>query len=283
MDWNETPYEQWLVNGGYVVLYVIVFFFAKWLKGTFSSYRLDEQLTEYDNNAVSVSLSGYFLGITAIFLGALSGPSVGIWEDYTAVTGYALAGILLLNLSRVLNERLILYKFSVDKEIVHDQNAGTGVIEAGIYIATGFIIGGSVHGQGGGPLTALVFYAIGQVCLILFGLLYDRLSPYALHDEIEKDNIAAGLGFAGGLISIGIIIMRGVSGDFVSWQEDLIALGLDVVVIFVYLMGVRLIFDKFVLRNSDLNTEIAEDRNLGAGLLEMVVSICFSVVLFFLL
>lgn len=283
MEWSESIFTRWLINGGYILLYVLIFFFAKWLKGLFSSYRLDEQLTEYDNDAVSVSVAGYFIGITAIFIGALSGPSVGLWEDYVSVTGYALAGILLLNLTRLLNDRLILYKFSVDKEIIRDQNAGTGVIEGAIYIATGLIIGGSVHGEGGGPLTALVFFLIGQLCLILFGLVYERMSPYSVHNEVEKDNVAAGFGFAGGLIAIGIIVMNAVSGAFNDWLTDLTALGLDILVIFVYLIGVRFIFDKFVLRNTNLNTEIVEDQNLGAGLLEMVVAICFSVVLLFVL
>lgn len=283
MEWNESILARWLVNGGYLLLYVLMFFFAKWLKGMFSSYRLDEQLTEYDNNAVSVSVAGYFVGITAIFIGALSGPSLGLWEDYISVTGYSLAGILLLNFTRLLNDRLILYKFSVDKEIVRDQNVGTGVIEASIYVATGLIIGGSVHGEGGGPLTALVFFLIGQLCLILFGLVYARLSPYSVHDEVEKDNVAAGMGFAGGLISIGIIVMNAVSGGFVGWVEDLSSLGLDVLAIFAYLIVVRLVFDRLVLRNSNLNTEIVEDQNLGAGLLEMFVAICFSVVLLFVL
>ena len=283
MDWNESLIERWLINGGYVLMYVGIFFFSKWLKGMFASYRLDEQLTEYDNNAVSVSYSGYILGVTAIFIGALSGPSTDVLTDFINVAGYSLAGVLLLNLARLVNQRLILYKFSVEKEIIHDQNPGTGVVEAGAYLATGLIIGGSVHGNGGGPLTALVFYLIGQLCLVLFALLYARVSNYDVHEEIEKDNVAAGMGFAGGLISIGIIIMRAVSGDFHCWFEDLITLGLDVVIIFVYLIVIRFVFDRFVLRNSNLNTEITEDQNFGAGLLEMMVAISFSIVLAYLI
>lgn len=250
----------------------------------FSSYILDEQLTEYDNNAVSVSVAGYFIGITAVFVGAMSGPSAGgLVEDLISVSGYSIAGILLLNLARLVNSRLILYKFDVDKEIVKDQNPGTGVVEAGAYIASGLIIAGSIHGEGGGPLTALVFFLIGQICLVLFGLLYSRLSPYDVHAEIEKDNTAAGLGFAGALISIGIIIMKGVSGNFVSWGTDLAALGMDIAIIFVYLIIVRLVFDRFILRNSSLLEEISQDQNMGAGLLEMMVAICFSTALFFIL
>ena len=274
-----------LLNAGYLGLYLLLFFFAKWIKGVFSTYKLDEQLTEFDNNAVSVSVAGYFIGITAIFIGAMSGESAGanMGQEFVIVTGYSLAGILLLHLSRIINQKLILYKFSVDKEIIKDQNPGTGVVEGAAYVASGLIIGGSISGEGGGPLVALTFYVLGQVFLVLFAFLYVKLTPYSVHDEIEKDNVAAGLGFAGGLISIGIIVMKGVSGDFVSWSQDLTALGLDVALVFVYLIVVRFVFDKLVLRNSDLNTEIANDQNLGAGLLEMIVAICFSSVLYFVL
>lgn len=263
-------------------LYVVIFFLSKWIKGLFSPFNLDEELTDRDNVAVAVSASGYFLGITIIFVAAHSGPETTLAQDLLGTGAWSVAGILLLNLSRIVNDRLILYKFAPVKEMIRDRNVGTGVIEAGAYIASALIIGGSIQGEGG-VVTAAVFYLIGQVCLVLFGILYRRLTPYSLKEQIEQKNTAAGLGFAGGLISIGIIIMRAVSGSFTGWQSDLTTLGFDIAVIFVYLVVVRLVFDRFVLLHSDLNTEIANDKNLGAGLLEMVVSICFSVVLFFVL
>lgn len=265
-----------------IALYVVIFFLSKWIKGLFSPFNLDEELTERDNVAVSVSAAGYFAGITIIFVGAQSGPATTFVQDLLSTGIWCLAGILLLNLSRIVNDRLILYKFTPVKEMIREQNVGTGVIEAGAYIASALVIGGSIQGEGG-ILTAAVFYLIGQVCLVLFGILYRGLTPYSLKEQIEQKNTAAGLGFAGGLISIGIIIMRAVSGSFTGWEKDLKVLALDIAIIFVYLIVVRLVFDKFVLRNSDLNTEIANDKNLGAGLLEMVVSICFSVVLFYVL
>lgn len=281
-----------LFNAGFVLLYLLLFFVAKWVKARLSPYNLDEQLTEYDNVAVSVSVAGYFMAVTAIFVGAVmpgegggdsARPDPLWWEQYLIVAGYTLGGIALLQLSRFLNDKLILYRFNVNKEIIKDQNPGTGVVEGAAYLASGLIIGGAIHGEGGGPLSALVFYLLGQLCLILFGLLYAKLSPYSLHDEIERDNTAAGLGFAGTLIAIGIIIMRAISGPFTGWATDLATLGIDVLLVFVYLVVVRFVFDKLILRRSDLQTEIAQDQNLGAGLLEMVVAISFATVLFFVL
>ncbi|MEO0469837.1 MAG: DUF350 domain-containing protein [Bacteroidota bacterium] len=273
-----------LINAGFVALYIVLFFVSKWIKGWFSNYVLDQQLTEMDNNAVSVSVAGYFIGVTILFVGIMDGPSQeNIGLEFLIVTGYSLAGILLLNLARLVNKQFILYKFSVDKEIIQDQNPGTGVVEGATYVASGMVIAGAVHGQGGGPLTAIVFYLLGQIALILFSFIYAKTTSYDVHDEIEKDNLAAGLGFAGGMISIGIIVMRAVSGDFVSWSQDLMIFGLDLLIVFIYLFVVRLVFDRFILRNSNMEQEIVHDKNVGAGLLEMMVAICFSVVLFFVL
>ncbi|WNJ19174.1 DUF350 domain-containing protein [Pontibacter sp. G13] len=282
LSFQSTPF---LENAAYLFTYVGLFFFSKFLKDKFSSYDLDQQLTHYDNVAVSVSAAGYFLAITIIFLGAAAGTTSATGEfatEWMLDVLYSIAGILLLQLSRWINAKAILYKFSVDKEIVKDQNPGTGVVEGAVYVASALVIGGSMSGEGAW-WSALVFYALGQVCLIAFAWLYVKLSPYSVHDEIERDNTAAGLGFAGGLISIGIILNRAVSGDFVDWSTDLTEFGLDVLIVFVFLAVTRLVFDKLILRKSDLHTEIANDQNLGAGLLEMVVSISFSCVLYAML
>ena len=42
---------------------------------------------------------------------------------------YGLLTIILLNLSILINDKILLSGFSVKKEILEDQNAGTGVIE----------------------------------------------------------------------------------------------------------------------------------------------------------
>jgi len=278
------PTVQALVSGTcFVVLFAAVFMIGRWANRMVTSYDVEEVLTEEDNPALAISLSGYYLGIVIIYVGALIGPSHGLQTDLLLVGGYALGGVLLLLLSRYLNDKLILPGFSTDREILDDQNPGTGVVRFGSYVASALIVAGAVHGEGGGPHTALAFYALGQVALLLFLWLYEFMTPYSLHDQIEQDNVAAGIGLSGALVAIGLIIMRAVSGDFVGWVGNLRILGLDLLVIFVYLVGVRFFFDKMMIPESDLNVEIVQDRNVGAGLLEFAVSVGFSAVLFFVL
>lgn len=267
----------------FLVLFAVLFLVGKWLNDLVSAHTVDRQLTQEDNPALAVSTAGYYLGIVIVYIGAIIGPSTTLVQDLMLVGSYALGGILLLLLSRVINDRLILRTFSVQRELVEDQNPGTGAVLFGSYVASALIVAGSIQGEGGGPHTALAFYALGQGALIGFTWIYDWMAPYSLLAEIEKDNVAAGIGFGGALVAIGIIVMRAVSGDFVGWVEDLQFLGANVLIVFVYLAGIRFFFDKVVIPRSDLNVEIARDRNVGAGLLEGALSVGFAAVLFFLL
>jgi hypothetical protein len=77
--------------------------------------------------------------------------------------------------------------------------------------------------------------------------------------------------------------MRAVSGDFAGWAVNLQSLGLNILIVFIYLVGLRVFFDKIVIPEDDLNFEIVRDQNVGAGLLEFTVSVGFAAVLFFVL
>jgi uncharacterized membrane protein YjfL (UPF0719 family) len=276
--------DNFLNAFSFLLLYMITFSVAKFIKSIISPYKLNHELTEKNNTALGVSTAGYFIGVTAVYVGVYDGPSLPEWwQEVLHVGGYSLLGVVLLNLSRFINDKLILYKFSNNKEIIEDQNIGTGFIQAASYTASGLIIGGTLHSEGGTLVTSLAFFIFGQVCLILFALLYDWLTPYSVHGEIENKNTAAGMGFAGGFIAIGIIVMKGVSGEFVSWTSNLSNLAFNIELLFIYLIFVRFFFDKVIIPHADLNKLISVDKNLSAGTLEFIIAISFSTVLFFII
>jgi uncharacterized membrane protein YjfL (UPF0719 family) len=284
MNLTEDSLTYELLHGGiFIILYAILLPIAKRIKDILTPHNLDTELTHNDNPAVAWSLGGYFIGVTAIIIGALLGSSEGIVQDLMTVSIYSAMGIALLQGARVINDKLIFHHFSFQTEIVNNRNIGAGVVEASSYCASGLIIAGSIHGEGGDILTALAFFCIGQLSLLVFARLYELITPYTLSDEIQKNNTAAGVGFSGSLIAIGIIIMKGISGDFTSWQENLIQLGWDILLIIILLLVVRFFFDKVIIPKSDLHHEIAHDGNVGAGVLESVMAISFATLLFFLM
>ena len=147
------------------------------------------------------------------------------------VAAYALGGILFLNSGRKLLDRLVLRQFSIYKELVEDRNVGTGAVLCGGYIATALILAGGIYGEippesafagaWTGPITALIYFIVGQVTLVLFSIFYQLITKYDIHAEIEKDNVAAGVAFGGNMIALGILLLKATAHHFESFTASL--------------------------------------------------------------
>lgn len=233
-------------------------------------YNLNHELVEKDNPALALAVAGYYFGLVLCFGGALAGPSNGIMEDLIDLCIYGLLSIILLNISWFLCDKLILYKFKISDELIRDHNQGTGAVSCSVSIASGLIIYGAVAGEGGNIWTAASFWAIGQIMLVAAGLIYNLITSYDVHKEIEKDNVAAGVSFAGALVAMGIVIGLAAEGDFESWSEDLYGFVAFALAGLVLLPFIRIITDKILLPFAKLTDEIAGQQkpNVGAAYIE---------------
>ena len=264
------------------------------------NYRVDEEIATKANLAVALRLSGYLMAVILILLGVLYQPLTGgafvssaggfgfdreLGEEVLRVFLYALAGIVALNLVRVLFDRLVLYQFHLEKEVVEDRNAGAGAAEFGMYLATGLLIAGAVAGdtgtsEGEAALVALAFFGMGLVLLVAFALFYEFTTSFNIHDEIERDNVAVGVAFGGNLIAIGLVTLKAVFGDFVGWGESIAAFLVYGVLGFVLLYVVRLLIDLILLPTVKVSQALAEGRNVSVALVEGAVVISAALVLF---
>ena len=255
----------------FIIVFFIFFFIGKVINDLLHrEYKLNFELVEKDNAALALSVVGYYFGLVLAIGGTIAGPSAGLVEDLYDLVIYGILSIILLNISWFLCDKLILYKFRVSEELIRDHNRGTGAVSAGISVASGFIIYGAVSGEGGSIWTVLVFWALGQALLILAGLVYELITPYNIHEEIEKDNAAAGVSFAGALVSIGVIIGLAGEGDFTAWSIDLpVYIGFAVLGL-ILLPIIRLLTDKVLLPTVKLSDEISaqEKPNDGAAYVE---------------
>lgn len=255
----------------FIIVFFIFFFIGKVINDLLHrEYKLNFELVEKDNAALALSVVGYYFGLVLAIGGTIAGPSTGLVEDLYDLVIYGILSIILLNISWFLCDKLILYKFRVSEELIRDHNRGTGAVSAGISVASGFIIYGAVSGEGGSIWTVLVFWALGQALLILAGLVYELITPYNIHEEIEKDNAAAGVSFAGALVSIGVIIGLAGEGDFTAWSIDLpVYIGFAVLGL-ILLPIIRLLTDKVLLPTVKLSDEISaqEKPNDGAAYVE---------------
>ncbi len=233
-------------------------------------YNLTYELVTKDNPALALAITGYYFGLVLCIGGAVVGPSNGIMEDLVDLLIYGVLGIVLLNLSWIWCDKIILNRFNVTDELIRDQNQGTGAVSCGISIASGMIVFGAVSGEGGTIWSACAFWASGQVLLLLVSKVYDLITPYDIHKEIEKDNVAAGVSFAGALASMGIVIGLTAAGDFESWREDLVSYLCIALLGLVMLPMVRFLTDKVLLPTVKLSDEIAAQQtpNIGAAYIE---------------
>jgi len=249
------------------------------------SISVKDELVKKDNVAFSFSHVGYFIGLLIAIGSAIVGPSEGIINDLIVIGIYGGLAIILLNISVFITDKVLLRKFSVRKEIIEDQNIGTGVIEGAVSVASGLIIYGAVTGESdslvGGLTTAVVFWLLGQIALILVSRVYNMITPYDIHEHIEKDNVAVGVGFAGALIAMGNLIRFGLYGEFESWGSTLGEAGLEVVAGIILLPVMRYVTDKILLPGENLTDEIInqEHPNVGAAVIEAFAYIGGSVLI----
>lgn len=276
---------QWLLQAGLYFINAVLLFFAGRLFFNKRHYKIDvsAELVKKDNFAFALANVGYYIALLIAIGGTLTGTSLGLQTDLLQITLFGLLSILLLNLSSWINDRFILRQFRVRKELFRDENAGTGIVEAANYIASGLIIYGAVSGDSidmfpdqeygflwSGAVSMLVFWGVGQILLMITGVLYNAILPYNVHDEIEKQNTAAGMGFAGALIAMGVLIGHGTSGDFTSWTDHSLKIFFEVLIGFVFLPISRWIADWILLPGERLTHEIVHQEfpNKGAALVE---------------
>jgi len=269
----------------YLTLVLIIFYLGKKVYDLLTPYNLNQELVDLDNKAVAVSFAGYLFGLGIILWGVLGDSPEGILATKkefhmdllnTAIWGGI--GIILLQLARIINDKLVLYRFDNIKEIVKDRNIGTGAVQGGAFIGSALIIRASLIGGDDGFVTsialALIFFTLGQLGFIIYAKCYQFATSYDIHEEIEKGNIAAGVAFGMSLIAVGVLI----SGYMVK-HDSILGLGIWFVIGTILLLMTRLLVDKIILPGRLLDDEIKQDQNWGAAMIEGSSAIIFAFVL----
>ncbi len=289
----------------FTALAIVVLAFAGLIKDLITPYSVTDELTNKDNPALGLSLTGYYVAVLAIYAGALYSPVPNVEAhmilseqfllQVASVLAYSVGGILLLNIAHLVVDKLVLTRFSTRKEIIEDRNVGTGAVEFGSYVASALVIAGCVSGSvkvaPGAPeppwwlgaVSALAFFGLAQAVFAIYGRFYQLIAGYDVYGEIEKDNVAAGVAIGGNLIAIGVIHFKAVSGDFHGWVPHLVKFGIMAVIGFIVLYLLRILVDGFLLPKATITHEIVTDRNLNAAFIEGAVLIGIAVVINFAL
>ena len=279
--------DLWQFDGpAYLFTVLIVFIVAKLIYDLLTPFKLNKQLTEADNKAVAVSFSGYLMAVAIIIFGIMSTEPAAseefsksdFYKDLLATVIWSIIGILLLNIARIINDKLLLRKFDNTKELVTDKNVGTGAVLWGSYVGSALIIRSAIMGEDSGfvngIITTLIYFIIGQLGFIVFAWIYQKISRYDLHAEIERDNVAAGVAFGLTLTAIAILL-----SGYIARYDSLPGFLAWFVISLFFIVVSRYIVDKFILPGALLDDEISHDQNWGAALIEGGVAIGLALLL----
>lgn len=255
----------------YVVAAFVLFYLGKLLHNAIhKEFNLVEELFVKDNPAMAIAVVGYYFGLTLAIGGVLVGDSRGLWTDLVDIFLYGGLAVILLNASWYICDIGILRGFKASDEIIRDRNQGAGAVSGASMVASGFILFGSVQGEGGGIITAIIFWALGQVLLIISSWLYEWITPYSVRDEMEKDNAAVGVAAAGALVAMGMVVGLAAEDDFISWGVSLPYYITWAIIGLLMLPAIRWFADWVLVPGHTLTEELAnqETPNMGAAYIE---------------
>ena len=283
-----------LYSSGYLAFAILFLLAARTLFDFLTPYSVNIHLTEKDNPAAGIFIVGLLLGVAAIICGVFYGegteePTLAIFlEEITEVAIYGGVGLVLLLLAGMINDKIVLRKFSNRKEIIEAENSAVAIVVAVTYVGSGLIIAGGICGSVN-VLSMLVAVAIGQVALVLFAMLYQWATSYDDQKELgENQNVAAGLAFGGNLLAYSLVLMKGLSMDVYALDEWTRADKLLNVAYYALAGGLLLVAtcwinDRLFFPKARMRKEIVEDRNVNAGLLEAGLAIAMGAAMVFCL
>lgn len=212
-----------------------------------------------------------FLVAAAVVKSCVEGESLA--RDVLWVAVFGAVALSLVMLTGQLGVRLLL-RSRLPAEIERG-NVAAGLAAGAHYVATGIITsraiaGGSLRELG----LSIGFFVLAQLTLHVFISLFRALTTYDDAEQIQGENLAAALSYAGVSIAVAIIVARAVEGDFVSLRASLLGYG-EVLLLILALYPVRQLLVQVVLlgapfsfRGGRLDTGVAAERNEGMGALE---------------
>ena len=178
------------------------------------------------NAATLLVQCGHVLAVLLLVPGvvreALTHGSVGnaaLWAG-----AFALLGVVLIQLVGTLGIRLLL-RSTLEAEL-ESGNLAAGVAGGANYVAIGVLAAQAIPGSDlrGLGLSA-TFFAIAVATLALYVALFRALTTYDDAEQVQGENLAAALSYAGVTVAVAVVLARALKGDFEGWASSLAGYG----------------------------------------------------------
>ena len=256
-----------------ILLLLIVLAGFLWLTGKIEGYDPVNEMLFRDNPALGVRYALFTVAVVFALLGIFdrSEGDSGAW----LFAQHAFLAVLLIYLSRYLNDWLILYHFSNNREVVQEKNVAVALVEGATYMASAYVIAGAFYDWENGFLVALVWFFVGQLLLIVLAALY-RVASQAVDAALDEKNLAVGISLGGFLLSGGMVCGAVISGPSQGWRHDILIVAVYLTSWLLLMLVAHMVSDRLVLRSSRLGDEVVEQRNIAAALFKAVIFLALT-------
>src|SRR5262249_9911004 len=242
-------------------------------------YSLTFETTVKDNPAVGIRFGLFLLASTIPFLNLLQPSGGGLKEDFNILAFYGIVSVVLLIIAREVNDRLILYKFSNDAEVIGKKNTSVAVVEGASYLGTAFIVSGAFSNVDSGIGAAFIWFVVGQCVLVVLDTIYGLAVP-GLQDALASQDLACVFSLGGFLVAGGMALGAAIDGESYGWIQDAIDVGFFLAVWLLLTIVVHFVMNRLFLPGTSVRKELLSDRNVAAGVIEAVLFI--TVTLFYI-
>lgn len=236
---------------------------------------IDRSKSEKSNAAWRLVQAGdvlaVFLVATSVVKNCVTGES--LQHDIMMASGFGLLGLALVQLTGRLSLMALLHSRLVAE--LDRGNVAAGVAASSHFVAAGLIAAPAMNGTDFSGLgLGMTFFVIAQVTHFVFITLFRALTTYDDAEQIQGDNVAAAISYAGLSIAIAVLVARAVQGDFTGWASSLAGFGLmALLALALYPVRQLLVQGLFLggkasIRGGSLDAAIAEQRSSGMAALE---------------
>lgn len=266
-------------------VYVVIVFAWMWIAKQAADWRVknkfdpNELIENSANLALALRRAGLYLGLAIGLQGALWGEGdIPFVEEVVLLVWEGAVLTLFLFIALRLSDAIVIHGIDND-QAVRDGNVAVGLVEMGISIATGLVGYASFVGEGGGIASALVFFALGQIALVLLAFAYERMTSFSVIEQIRAGNTAAGLMLAGMLVSYGLILWSSIAGPSLGWEVDLMSFVASVAMGVLLLIILQWPIDRLFLPGTTFRAEIEESQNHAAIVVAVAVKVALALVI----
>ncbi|MCG6551770.1 MAG: DUF350 domain-containing protein [Candidatus Magnetominusculus sp. LBB02] len=267
--------ERYLYDLVDILIVVFFLFVSKKTADFLTKFNDDDAVEKGGNAAVALWRFGQYFGIAVAMAGLLGSES-----SLTGVLSFFLSGALvtlLFFLSHYINRYLFLLGIDQNKRIA-DGNAAVGMVECGIYLASGLVLNGALSGGGGGFISTIVFFALADFVMALAFLAAQKIFHIGIKSEIEGGNFSAGIVLAGVIISYALILRSSVTGDFIGWGRGVMSFSASAFIGLAFLIIVQKAATYIFLPGTTLSEQI-KNRNAAAVIVVEAISLSVAIVI----